>query len=162
MSARPNGGFWAPAGRTIIDLASRGLVPYCVSCGAEKGPKSKRPYCRVQPCPDLFYERWYRSLGVARRAALRRAGGRCERCGAVPTPIKSIRGRPWRTWGRLEVDHKIEVARGGDLYNPSNFQVLCSRCHSEKTRLFMRLGKLARHRAPINAVRLEAFEPGRA
>ena len=56
----------------------------------------------------------------ARRAALERAGYRSE-----------LSGQP----GRLEVDHRIPIARGGDPYALDNLQVLTRREHIEKTRM---------------------------
>jgi 5-methylcytosine-specific restriction protein A len=56
-----------------------------------------------------------------RAYAIRRANGRCEKC-----------GRPGR---RLQVDHIIPVTQGG-THDESNLQVLCSgqgSCHAAKT-----------------------------
>ena len=50
----------------------------------------------------------------ARREALARAGGRCERCGGA---------------GRLEVHHKVAIAKGGAAYDLANLEVVCRRCH---------------------------------
>ena len=158
MSHRPNGGFWHRGGLILKELSARGLIRYCCVCSRDRSEGGCPPYCHKGDCSDLFYERWYRSWAVARRGALRRANGRCEACGDRPTPIRDIKGRPWRTWGRLEVDHKVEVARGGDLYDPQNLQVLCSRCHAAKTRKFMRLGRAARHRPDLSLTKpLETF-----
>jgi 5-methylcytosine-specific restriction enzyme A len=56
-----------------------------------------------------------------RKAALQRAGGRCEQCG--------------RRRGRLHVDHIVPRAQGGG-HDLANLQVLCSgpgSCHAAKT-----------------------------
>lgn len=57
---------------------------------------------------------------VLRHAILERDGWRCRECGER---------------GRLEVDH-IEPVRTAPkrAYDPANLQVLCSQCHSSKTR----------------------------
>jgi len=52
-----------------------------------------------------------------RKAALRRAGGKCEKCSS------SL---------RLQVDHVIPVSQGGGN-EPGNVQVLCEVCHKRKT-----------------------------
>lgn len=55
-----------------------------------------------------------------RKLALRRANGRCERCGRR---------------ARLQVDHVIPVAQGGS-HALANLQALCSgpgSCHAHKT-----------------------------
>jgi len=38
----------------------------------------------------------------------------------------------------IEVDHKIAVALGGDMWNKKNLQALCTDCHYEKTKLDMK------------------------
>ncbi len=56
-----------------------------------------------------------------RRLALKRAAGRCERCG--------------RRTARVEVDHRIPRAQGGG-HDLANLQVLCKgpgSCHDRKT-----------------------------
>lgn len=62
----------------------------------------------------LKRRRWERT----RRRALDRDGWRCQAC-----------VRP----GRLEVDHRVPLERGGPEYDLSNLQTLCRRCHFEKT-----------------------------
>lgn len=37
----------------------------------------------------------------------------------------------------LEVDHIVEVARGGASLDYLNLQTVCKRCHREKTRRFL-------------------------
>ena len=53
---------------------------------------------------------WHRFAGRLKEEA----GRRCERC-----------HRP----GRLEVHHKVPVAKGGPVYARSNLLVLCRTCH---------------------------------
>lgn len=53
-----------------------------------------------------------------RQLALRRAGGKCERCGR--------RGR------RLQADHITPVSQGG-THDLANLQALCLTCHRRKT-----------------------------
>ena len=54
-----------------------------------------------------------------RRRVLDAANWRCASC-----------GRP----GKLEIDHIVPMERGGDAWDRSNLQVLCSSCHVAKTR----------------------------
>ena len=59
-------------------------------------------------------------MSKARRAALARAGWRCQKCGGIQS--------------RLEVDHVVPLHRGGDPYSLDNLQVLCAYpCHRDKT-----------------------------
>jgi 5-methylcytosine-specific restriction protein A len=32
------------------------------------------------------------------------------------------------------VDHILSIEKGGDMWNPSNHQALCTSCHSKKTK----------------------------
>ncbi|KTS08377.1 hypothetical protein SB2_00540 [Methylobacterium radiotolerans] len=69
---------------------------------------------------DLFAKRTVDAVnGSVRYEALKRAGGRCELCGA------SHEARP------LHVDHVVPRARGGSN-ELSNLQVLCETCNTEK------------------------------
>ena len=56
---------------------------------------------------------------AVRRRVLIRDGWRCTEC-----------GRP----GRLEVDHRVPLERGGDPWELDNLQSLCRDCHHGKTR----------------------------
>jgi len=40
-----------------------------------------------------------------------------------------------KQWFVLEVDHKIPVGAGGEMWNKENLQVLCNFCHKKKTKL---------------------------
>lgn len=70
-----------------------------------------------------------------RAAALRRAGRRCEKCGAT---------------GRVEVDHIVPRSQGGS-HGPDNAQVLCLPCHRVKSAAEGQDGR--RRRAPRPAPR---------
>lgn len=52
-----------------------------------------------------------------RKAALRRAGRRCEKC---------------QSWKDVQVDHVIPVSQGG-THALANLMVLCGDCHATKT-----------------------------
>ena len=68
--------------------------------------------------------RWQR----LRRQVLAKDGYRCRTCGRA---------------GRLEVDHKHPVQRGGAPWAMGNLQALCRGCHIRKTR-----GENRRPRSP--------------
>ena len=65
--------------------------------------------------------RWAR----VRLAVLDRDGWRCQTCSKA---------------GRLEVDHRVPLERGGAVYDLGNLQALCRGCHIAKTRA-EKLGK---------------------
>lgn len=49
--------------------------------------------------------------------------------------------RFWKQHFKIEVDHKKAVALGGDMWDESNLQALCSDCHKVKTKIDMKLIK---------------------
>ena len=55
---------------------------------------------------------------VVRKVVLERDGYRCRSCGCA---------------GKLEVDHVVALADGGDTWASDNLQTLCRRCHIKKT-----------------------------
>ena len=78
--------------------------------------------------------RWW---PYVKRAVARRAKGRCEGCGW--SPEKDPEKRWWvpENGGlHFEFDHIAEIAAGGDPLDVANVQLLCRRCHKEKTRRF--------------------------
>lgn len=58
----------------------------------------------------------YRSLQweSIRRKVLKRDGHRCKKCGRM---------------GRLEVDHIVPIAKGGEAFAMPNLRTLCRHCH---------------------------------
>ncbi len=56
----------------------------------------------------------------------------------------------------LEVDHIVEIARGGPALEYANLQTLCRECHRAKTREY--LGAIARSRAEDPVPPPPAFE----
>ena len=61
----------------------------------------------------------WREWALLRRAVLNRDGYRCQSCGVA---------------SRLEVDHIVPLAHGGDAFDLANLQALCRGCHIAKTR----------------------------
>jgi len=41
---------------------------------------------------------------------------------------------PHGDWGNFHIDHIRALCNGGDMWDTSNWQVLCSECHKEKTK----------------------------
>ena len=66
----------------------------------------------------LDRKRWQ----LLRLRIFERDGWRCCSCGRA---------------GRLECDHVVPLAKGGDAYDRSNLQTLCTGCHIKKTRIDM-------------------------
>jgi 5-methylcytosine-specific restriction endonuclease McrA len=96
----------------------RALVDFAASRGVSNIPTKKpEPKPRKKSRFSAFYasEAWKR----ARYAALEKADGRCECCGASKHDGAS-----------LQVDHKEPLSRRWDLrLDPSNHQVLCASCN---------------------------------
>jgi 5-methylcytosine-specific restriction endonuclease McrA len=49
---------------------------------------------------------------------------------------------------QLEVDHRLEIARGGPALEYENLQTICKRCHRAKTAGFLRARAAARRGDP--------------
>lgn len=60
-----------------------------------------------------------RRWAIVRWQALNRAGWRCELCGRA---------------GRMEVHHRVGLARGGAAYSLDNLQAVCRPCHFDQER----------------------------
>lgn len=57
-----------------------------------------------------------------------------EQGGLTCTNCKRMGLNPWTpdVYMRAVLDHKIEIAMGGEWRDPENFQVLCDRCNNRK------------------------------
>lgn len=146
----------------------------CASCGTrfrpDTAPRTRR-WCCGPGCADRFYEDHFRSWRCAERGAIRRNreahGGAfaCDGCGGPARPyVKLRKGIEIYRHRGYEVDHKVEIAAGGDPFDPRNLWVLCLRCHRLKTRRFVGSGggRRARTRGkvpstPGRLIPLEAF-----
>ncbi len=98
------------------------LPSSCIECGARA---TSGPYCEEhKPKPKessrASYRKGYRDPAYyrERQAALNRARGACELCGAI---------------GKLEVDHIVPLRDGGQNRR-ENLQAVCVPCHQLKTR----------------------------
>jgi 5-methylcytosine-specific restriction protein A len=114
----------------------------CVECGAAVR-KARAVYCS-RICQWKFHGRFF--WDSARSYVFRRDRFTCRSC------------RSRRRVRDLEVDHIVEIARGGAPLAYDNLQTLCRSCHREKTRSFLR------SRGPVPAARgpggLPTAEPG--
>lgn len=120
---------WTKAGIIVLRLAWKGLVPYCFTCKKER-PKGHVPYCRSTNCSTPFYDRYYRAWHITRRVV------RARNVGYWCAGFLRRRHRPPEN-EMLEYDHILEIAAGGDPLDPANVQMLCKKCHREKTRHFL-------------------------
>lgn len=94
----------------------------CVECGATL-PGHRTPYCSRR-CRWKFHGHYF--WDSARSFVMLRDRYRCALCG--------VRRRA----RELEVDHIVEIARGGAALEYSNLQTVCRDCHRSKTRAFLR------------------------
>ncbi|MGB6499848.1 MAG: HNH endonuclease signature motif containing protein [Thermoplasmata archaeon] len=94
----------------------------CVECGSSL-PSRRTPYCS-RKCQWRFHGHYF--WDSARSYVMLRDRYTCRLCG------RRRRAR------ELEVDHIIEIARGGAALEYSNLQTVCRQCHREKTRGFLR------------------------
>lgn len=88
----------------------------------------------LQPCQkpghhtkDWANTEYYTPISQAEKNEVRRqAGGLCRKCGKLANPG--------------EVDHIVNVARGGKN-EMSNYQLLCARCHKDKSQREAKFGR---------------------
>ncbi len=124
---------WFSVGKRRREEAHR--MGRCAECLVPL-ERPRAVYCS-RACRWRFHGRFF--WDAARTVVLRRDRYTCRRCG---------RRRPRRD---LQVDHIVEIARGGAALEYENLQTLCTGCHREKTRAFLtgrRSGPLRRRRAP--------------
>jgi len=93
----------------------------CVECGRDL-PSRRTPYCSRR-CRWKFHGHYF--WDSARSFVLLRDRYTCQVCG----------GR--RRARELEVDHVVEIARGGAALDYANLRTVCRGCHREKTRRFL-------------------------
>lgn len=100
----------------------------CVECRRTL-PTHRTPYCSRR-CQWMFHGHYF--WDSARSYVLLRDRYTCRLCGAR------------RRARELEVDHIVEIARGGAALEYSNLQTVCRECHGRKTRAFLRQPRAAR------------------
>ncbi len=93
----------------------------CVECGKEL-PTRRSPYCSRR-CRWAFHGHYF--WDSARTYVLARDRYTCRLCGTRHRKRE------------LEVDHRLEIARGGAALEYSNLQTVCRSCHRAKTRAFL-------------------------
>jgi hypothetical protein len=100
----------------------------CVECRRVLADR-RTPYCSRR-CQWSFRGRFF--WDAARSFVLFRDRYTCQIC------RRRLRARS------LEVDHVVEVARGGASLDYLNLQTVCRPCHRAKTRAFLRLPRADR------------------
>jgi 5-methylcytosine-specific restriction endonuclease McrA len=111
---------WFSDGARRRDAARR--AAQCVECG--RGLPSRRsPYCSRR-CRWAFHGHYF--WDSARSYVLLRDRYTCQLC--------RVRKRA----RELDVDHIVEIARGGPALEYSNLQTVCRGCHRAKTTSFLR------------------------
>ena len=96
------------------------LAQRCVEC-ARSLTSRRTPYCSRR-CQWKFHGHYF--WDSARSFVLLRDRYTCQACG--------VRRRA----RELEVDHVVEIARGGAALDYSNLRTLCRPCHRAKSRAF--------------------------
>jgi 5-methylcytosine-specific restriction endonuclease McrA len=94
----------------------------CVECDTAL-PSGRTPYCGRR-CQWRFQGRYF--WDAARTFVIHRDRFTCQIC------------RTRRRVRDLEVDHIVEIARGGGTLAYENLQTLCRSCHRAKTAAFLR------------------------
>ncbi len=94
----------------------------CVECGSELATR-RTPYCS-RKCRWRFHGHYF--WDSARTYVMARDRYTCQIC------HRRVRAR------LLDVDHIVEIGRGGASLEYSNLQAVCRECHREKTRRFLK------------------------
>ena len=115
-----NSAAWFSEGTARKTAARR--AQRCVECAAAL-PTRRTPYCS-RSCQWRFQGRYF--WDAARTYVIHRDRFTCQVCRAR-----------FRV-AQLEVDHKLEIARGGPSLEYDNLQTICRRCHRAKTAEFLR------------------------
>lgn len=115
-----NSSAWFSEGAALKLAARRGRR--CVECGKAL-PTRRTPYCSRR-CQWRFQGRYF--WDAARTYVIHRDRFTCQRC-----------RRRFRV-AELEVDHRLEIARGGPSLEYENLQTICRSCHRAKTAGFLR------------------------
>ncbi|MFY9716632.1 MAG: HNH endonuclease [Thermoplasmata archaeon] len=122
----PNGRIIALSAAWFSDGARRRTearhAALCVECGTALA-SHRTPYCS-RKCQWRFHGHYF--WDSARSYVMLRDRYTCQIC------RRRHRAR------ELEVDHIIEIARGGAALEYSNLQTVCRVCHRAKTREFLR------------------------
>jgi 5-methylcytosine-specific restriction endonuclease McrA len=116
----------------------------CVECGASL-PTRRTPYCSRR-CRWRFQGRYF--WDAARTYVIHRDRFTCQAC-----------RRRFRV-AELEVDHRLEIARGGPSLEYENLQTVCRGCHKAKTARYLRDRAAARRSPRPRAADTERAEAG--
>ncbi len=125
VQVSPNGRILALSAAWFADGARRRAearrAARCVEC-AKPLPNHRTPYCSRR-CQWKFHGHYF--WDSARSYVMLRDRYTCRLCG--------VRRRA----RELDVDHIVEIARGGAALEYSNLQTVCRTCHRAKTRRFL-------------------------
>jgi len=115
----------------------------CVECAGAL-PTHRTPYCS-RTCQWKFHGHYF--WDSARSYTMLRDRYRCQICGTR------------RRARDLDVDHILEIARGGAALEYSNLQTVCRQCHREKTRAFLAGARTRVAPAPLRAGEVSPTPP---
>ena len=102
------------------------LIPTCKNTARRKKSGRYTNYCTEHNFRDMMP---FTSWSFLAAKILKRDNYTCKKCGFTYDVMLRE--------GKLQVDHIIEVAAGGDMWDESNLQTLCDKCHMAKTKEFL-------------------------
>ena len=112
----------------LPDLRFEGATRPCRLCGFDCQPPRQ---CWHAECFDAFFPHSAKGWRKLAKEVVKRAGGRCELCGAGFVALKLAKtGKPGRRV--YDIDHITPLFKGG-AHSLENLQALCNACHRKKT-----------------------------
>ncbi|MDE1854459.1 MAG: HNH endonuclease [Thaumarchaeota archaeon] len=97
----------------------------------------QRVYCSQEHSWEFSFKFFGLQWDTIRREVIERDNHTCQLCGRTHSPREIEEWKKWHAYCGCEVDHIVEVDRGG-TDDRANLRVLCSKCHRMKTDAYVR------------------------
>ncbi|MCK5023289.1 MAG: HNH endonuclease [Candidatus Aenigmarchaeota archaeon] len=106
----------------------------CRVCGKTRDQWEKRRSVFCSEECSKKYQKCFYTWAELRAKILKERGANCEKCNKDCSADTH----------ELELDHITALVNGGDMWDESNLQLLCNRCHRKKTTLDLRKARFSK------------------
>lgn len=104
-------------------------------CGKElSGRRTRWASDQCQKIPSIIYGILRGELRTIYRIVAHRDGEVCRECGKTAAELYELDDRKLNYNNPLELDHIVPVHKGGGGMWLDNYQILCYKCHRDKTK----------------------------